>query len=107
MSPAPGSARWRPAASNPDLPSSEQRLDRGKDESAPVERREQRQVSELLACRQPRELHFQEFDIVGDRVKVTAGLVGLSQVERVFVCARYGRRRLFIRYPRLASRCYE
>jgi hypothetical protein len=32
-----------------------------------------------------RELHLQEFEIVGDRVQVAAGLIDLAQRERAFV----------------------
>ena len=72
-------------ATSPDRRSSEQRFESDKDERGRGERRKQGRARQRLARRQPRELALYEFEIVGDRVQIAAGLIDLSQRERAFV----------------------
>jgi hypothetical protein len=59
-----GLARWLPG----------KRLDPEKDERRRGERREQCEARQLLPRRHSRELLFDEFEIVGDRVQVATAI---------------------------------
>jgi hypothetical protein len=63
--PAPGSARRRPAATNPDRSSPKQFLDPNEHERGRREGREQEEARDLLPRRQPRELSLEEVEVVG------------------------------------------
>jgi len=77
-------ARRCSATTNRDRPLPEQGLDPGEDERCRRERREQDEPGYLHPRRHPRELGFEELDVIGDHVHVGAGRADLTQRERVF-----------------------
>jgi hypothetical protein len=61
------------------------RLDPEKDQRRAAEHAGEREARQPLPGRQAGELRFDEFEIVADRVQIAAGLIDLTQCERVFV----------------------
>jgi hypothetical protein len=73
------------ASSEAQLISAKENLDQDGRECRAACQREQDEVRQLLSRRRPRKLAFDEIELVFDRGEVGAGLIGLTQGERVFV----------------------
>jgi hypothetical protein len=67
------------------LPNRGPHLEPNDDERCRAEDDPEPYACQLLPRRQPRELHLQEFELIGDGVEISAVLIDLSQRERAFV----------------------